>query len=297
MMMMKRLSFNGGGGGMRSRRMNETDSVAVTTTSSDIRSATAASTRRDCVIDPEEEEMEWELRPGGMLVQKRRENGMDNTSAIPVIRVRVAFGATRFQISVNSQATFGELKKLLTAECGLQHWEQRLLFRGREKENKEFLDICGVKDGSKLVLIEDPCSREKRLMEMRRNNQIQRALRAVSDISSDVDVLTEQVSAIEKSISDGVKVAEVRITTLFDMLMRKAVKLDSIPTEGEASALKNLQAIASFHVLQSKRVQKCVETLDMLKISNANIKPAVIVTTKWETFDPHPAMTSRNLLD
>lgn len=34
-------------------------------------------------------------------------------------------------------------------------------------------------------------------------------------------------------------------------------------------------------------MQKCVESLDVLKISNANVKP-VVVTTKWETFDPPP---------
>ncbi|GAB4829424.1 hypothetical protein Ancab_019095 [Ancistrocladus abbreviatus] len=219
----------------------------------------------------------------------------------------------------------GELKKLLTAECGLQHWEQRLLFRGKERENNEFLDICGVKEGSKLLLIEDPCSREKRMIEMRRNNQIQRAIRAISDISADVDALAEQVSAIEKLIYNGVKVAEVRITTLVEMLMRKAVKLESITAEGESAALKNLQVFHShfsfnssslspmrnhlrsreelslllvfLRVSQGKRVQKCVETLDMLQISNENIKP-VIVTAKWETFDhPPPAATPWNLLD
>lgn len=38
-------------------------------------------------------------------------------------------------------------------------------------------------------------------------------------------------------------------------------------------------------ILQAKRVQKCVETLDVLKVSNTKLKP-VVVTTKWETFDP-----------
>lgn len=42
---------------------------------------------------------------------------------------------------------------------------------------------------------------------------------------------------------------------------------------------------------QGKKVQKCVETLDVLKISNAQIKP-IVVTTKWETFDPPPSSTT-----
>lgn len=50
-----------------------------------------------------------------------------------------------------------------------------------------------------------------------------------------------KVSAIEKSISNGVKVPEVQITTLIEMLMRQAIKLDNIAAEGDASAQKSLQ--------------------------------------------------------
>jgi hypothetical protein len=51
----------------------------------------------------------------------------------------------------------------------------------------------------------------------------------------------------------------------------------------------------SFFFWQAKRVQKCVETLDVLKISNARLQN-VIVTTKWETFDA-PATTQWELFD
>ena len=53
-----------------------------------------------------EEEIECEMRPGGMLVQKRTQN--TDVSA-PDIRLRVAYGAVRYEISVNSQATFGNI--------------------------------------------------------------------------------------------------------------------------------------------------------------------------------------------
>ncbi|KAK9267810.1 hypothetical protein L1049_010246 [Liquidambar formosana] len=95
-----------------------------------------------------DEEVEWEMRPGGMLVQKRTEK-LDVSA--PNLSVRVAFGAARYEISVNSQATFGELKKLLTAETGLQPGEQTLIFRGKDRENGEYLDMCGVKDRSKVI--------------------------------------------------------------------------------------------------------------------------------------------------
>ncbi|OWM63833.1 BAG family molecular chaperone regulator 2-like [Punica granatum] len=219
-----------------------------------------------------DEEVEWEMRPGGMLVQQR---SMSTDVSVPNLRLRVTHGAIRLEISVNSQATFGEVKKLLAAETGLQPVEQRLIFRGRERENREYLDICGVKDRSKVILVQDPASIERRFIEMRRNAKIQSAHRAVSDVSVEVDQLTEQVSSIEKSIANGNKVPEVQIATLTEMLMRQAIKLDSISAEGDVVSLKNIQ---------EKRIQECVEILDVLKLSNARVKP-VIVTTKWETFD------------
>ncbi|KAJ4977371.1 hypothetical protein NE237_002477 [Protea cynaroides] len=258
MMKKKRLSFNG----ILSER-------STTTT-------IASSTNK-------EEEVEWEMRPGGMLVQKRCQK---SDSSAPILRLRIAYGAIRYEISISSQSTFGELKKLLEAETGMQPAEQRLLYRGKERENGAYLDMCGVKDRSKVVLMEDQMSREKRFIEMRKNAKIQSAYRAISDVAMEMDKLADQVSAIEKSIGNGTKVAEVQITTLIEMLMRQAIKLDSIPTEGDVSAQKNLQ---------SKKVQKCVENLDVLKISNAKIKP-VVVTTKWEIFDS-PTTTKWEIFD
>ncbi|KAL3851513.1 hypothetical protein ACJIZ3_013395 [Penstemon smallii] len=224
-----------------------------------------------------EDEVEWEMRPGGMLVQKRCHNS-ELIVAVPNLRIRVAYGALRYLISSNSQSTFGELKKLLTAETGLQPDEQRLVFRGKVRDNGDYLDMCGVKDRAKVILIEDPESKARRIIEMRRNAKIQAAHRLIDDVSMEVDRLAEQVCAIEKSIANGSKVAELQITTLIEMLMRQAVKLDSIPGDGDACAKKDLQG---------KRVQKCVEKLDVLKVSNAQVKVPV-VTTKWETFDPSP---------
>lgn len=52
-----------------------------------------------------EDEIDCELRPGGMLVQKRSEK----TDVPPAnLRLRIAFGALRKEISVNSRATFGK---------------------------------------------------------------------------------------------------------------------------------------------------------------------------------------------
>ncbi|KAL0300570.1 UNVERIFIED_CONTAM: BAG family molecular chaperone regulator 2 [Sesamum radiatum] len=259
-MMKRRFHFNG--------RRNEAPETKTPTTSS----------------DPNEEEVEWEMRPGGMLVQKRSDNSQ--VIAPPNLRIRVAYGAARYQISANSQSTFGELKKLLVTETGLEPGEQRLVFRGKERENGEYLDNCGVKDRSKVILIEDPESKERRLIEIRRNAKIQAIHRLIDDVSTEVDRLAEQVCMIEKSIANGNKVAEVQITTLIEMLMRQAVKLDSIPAEGDACAAKKDS--------EGKRVQKCVETLDVLKESNGKERvEAVVVSTKWETFESSPAVLTQ----
>lgn len=53
-----------------------------------------------------DEEIEWERRPGGMLVQKRNEK---NDAPVLNVRLRITYGALRYEISVNSQATFGKI--------------------------------------------------------------------------------------------------------------------------------------------------------------------------------------------
>ena len=49
--------------------------------------------------------IEWEVRPGGMLVQKRQ-NGGDG--AKEVIQVRVSTGSKWHDISIGATCTFGE---------------------------------------------------------------------------------------------------------------------------------------------------------------------------------------------
>lgn len=49
---------------------------------------------------------EWEMRPCGMLVQKRNPDS-DNRPPPPTIRVRVKYGSVYHEINIGSQATFG----------------------------------------------------------------------------------------------------------------------------------------------------------------------------------------------
>lgn len=82
---------------------------------------------------------------------------------------------------------------MLSGPTGLHHEDQKLLFKDKERASKVFLDVVGVKDKSKIVLLEDPISQEKRYLEMRRNAKMEKAAKLISEISLEVDRLTGQV--------------------------------------------------------------------------------------------------------
>lgn len=206
--------------------------------------------------------MEWEMRPGGMLVQRRTDDDSDRKPVQPpTIKVRVKYGSTYHEVNISSIATFGELKKMLTGPTGLHHQDQKIFYKDKERDSKAFLDIVGVKDKSKLVVMEDPISQEKRYLEMRKNVKMERAAKSISEISLEVDRLAGQVSAIETIISKGGKVVETDVLRLIEQLMNQLIKLDGIVADGDVKLQRKMQV---------KRVQKYVETLDMLKMKNKN---------------------------
>ncbi|CAN1158902.1 BAG family molecular chaperone regulator 1 [Linum perenne] len=209
---------------------------------------------------PDSGRSEWELRPGGMLVQKRNPDSDHRSIVPPTIRVRVKYGSITHEISISSQSTFGELKKMLTGPTGLNHQDQKLIYKDKERDSKAFLDITGVKDKSKIVLVEDPLSQERRYVEMRKNAKMEKASKLISEISLEVDRLAGRVSALELVISKGGKVAEKDMLSLIELLMNELLKLDGIMGDGDVKLQRKMQV---------KRVQKYVETLDMLKVKNS----------------------------
>ncbi|GAU47000.1 hypothetical protein TSUD_186420 [Trifolium subterraneum] len=202
---------------------------------------------------------ELELRPGGMIVQKRNSDVSKNSSSI--IKIKVKYGSSYHQIHISSHASFGELKKMLTESTGLHVEDQKLIFKKKERDSKSYLDVERVKDGSKLV------------------------------------------SDLEGVASKGGVIAELDVESLTENLMRVLITLDEIYGDSELKLKRKEQV---------KRVQKQIETLDMLKMSKPkedNItreskvhssvqkqhlqenqqllkqSDSVVVTTKWETFD------------
>ncbi|OIW12504.1 hypothetical protein TanjilG_04668 [Lupinus angustifolius] len=252
----------------------------------------------------EQRGIEWEMRPGGMLVQRRTGHSDLNPVQTPTIRVRVKYGSTYHQLNISSQATFGELKKMLTGPTGLHHQDQKLYYKEKERDSKVFLDMVGVKDKSKIVVMEDPISKEKRYLEMMKNAKMEKAAKSISEISLEVDRLAGRVSAFESIISKGGKVVESDMLGLIELLMNQLLKLDGIIVDGGDIKLQRK--------MQVKRVQKYVETLDILKTKNSpqqkhsngvhnklarieeqqeeasnnnSTSSKMVVTTNWETFD------------
>ncbi|XVF60148.1 hypothetical protein PTKIN_Ptkin08bG0020600 [Pterospermum kingtungense] len=123
-------------------------------------------------------EIKWELRPGGMLVQKR-ETGSSIGEGL--ITIRVSTVSQWHDTSIEATSTFGELKMILSLVTSLEPREQRLLFKGKEREDDEFLHMVGVRDKDKVLLLEDPAIKEmKKLHRLGGNQQIGSAYRTIS---------------------------------------------------------------------------------------------------------------------
>lgn len=226
--------------------------------------------------------IDWEVRPGGMLVQKRVIGSDPGCGTAPTIKIKVSHESYHHHISLPSHSTFGDLKKILARETNLEAKDQRLLFRGKEKGDDEHLDMAGVKDMSKVIMLEDPASKEKKLVDKNKNHGNSQAYDSVMKVRAEVDKLSGKVAALEISAKNGIKIVEKEVEVLTELLMKELLKLDGIEAEGEAKVQRRIEV---------RRVQGFVDILDGLKLIGSRINfekkvmPAVTVTEKWETFD------------
>ncbi|CAK9314583.1 unnamed protein product [Citrullus colocynthis] len=225
-------------------------------------------------------DVDWELRPGGMLVQKRHVGSGSGSNSERFITINVSHGSYRHQITVDSHSTFGDLKTVLRQQTGLEPREQRLLLKGKEKENDEWLHMAGVNDMSKLILMEDPASKERKLQEMKKNTTA--AGEALAGIRAEVDKLSEKVAAVEGGVNDGKRVEEKEVNLLIELLMMQLLKLDAIETDDNSKLQRRTQVI---------RVQELVDRVDQLKVRILNplnlttMKRVSSSRGKWEAFE------------
>lgn len=85
----------------------------------------------------------------------------------------------------------GDVKRVIFQETGLEPIKQRLLFRGKEKEDDECLQIAGVKNNSKLLLIEDSASKEE--MKIEEIKESSASSKGCAGVRFEIDKLAEQV--------------------------------------------------------------------------------------------------------
>ncbi|KAG2641034.1 BAG family molecular chaperone regulator 1-like [Panicum virgatum] len=109
---------------------------------------------------------------------------------------------------------------MLSAKTGLHPEDQKLVYKDKERDSKTFLDMAGVKDRSKLVLLEDPAAQAKRILKQRRTDKAERAAKSISRISLDVDKLATKVSALETIVGKGGKVVDADVVTLTEAPLR-----------------------------------------------------------------------------
>ncbi|URD98027.1 BAG domain [Musa troglodytarum] len=206
--------------------------------------------------------IEWELRPGGMVVQKRSNVAGGPTE--PLVKIKVSHGLYQHQLSVPAHSTFGELKRVLAQDTGLEPGEQRLLFRGKEKDDDERLHMAGIVEMSKLVLLEDPASKERKLERMNRHQAsetIAAVGAAVGKLAAKVGGFPAIISKLSSRCSElialecSMKAADEELADLTELLMVQLLKSDSLEAEGEARL--------------RRRFEDMVETLDLLKARNS----------------------------
>jgi hypothetical protein len=89
----------------------------------------------------------------------------------------------------------------MSEKTALHPEDQKVLYKDRKRDSKEFLNMVGVRDRSKMTMVEDPEAQAKRLIEERRNAKAQKAAKAVSRISLDVDKLASKVYVVASSSS------------------------------------------------------------------------------------------------
>nr|XP_027186961.1 BAG family molecular chaperone regulator 3-like [Cicer arietinum] len=186
--------------------------------------------------------IDWEKIPGEMLVQKRQTL---ESSSSPMIKIKVSHGSYHHEINVPAQSSFDKVFDIIILNVFTLLWY-----------------LVGVKYTSKVILLEDPASKERKI------EHISTATTEVLCVRTKVDKLYQKVIALERIISGGAKVEDKEFVVLTELLMVQLLKLDSIVAEGEAKMQRGIEV---------RHVQSYVDTIDNMKARNSAANVAVSV--------------------
>lgn len=109
----------------------------------------------------------------------------------------------------------GDLKSVIAQKIGLKPEMHKILFRGKEKDDDDHLQTAGVKDNSKVLLMEDITS-VQRSPEKVDTSVTSQGGAAVAEVGTEVDMLTDVQKSPEKvetsaNSRGSAAVAEVRV--------------------------------------------------------------------------------------
>lgn len=91
----------------------------------------------------------------------------------------------------------GELKKMLAEPTGLHPEEQKVIYKNKVRDSKTYLDVARLRNGSKLVLVEDTLSKERRRLEMLKDANFQNSSKLLKQLSLEVKKLSQEVSNLD----------------------------------------------------------------------------------------------------
>ena len=91
----------------------------------------------------------------------------------------------------------GELKKMLAEPTGLHPEEQKVIYKNKVRDSKSYLDVARLRNGSKLVLVEDTLSKERRCLEMLKDANFQNSSKLLKQLSMEVKKLSQEVSNLD----------------------------------------------------------------------------------------------------
>lgn len=208
--------------------------------------------------------------PGGAMPVQQRDDAAsssDFASAVSnhTITITVYHGSSDHHLHVPQHATFGDVKKALVLETGLEATDLKILFRGDEKDDAEQLQAAGVTEGSVVVLVDEPNKGVDHVEPPPvMTEEIAKAIAAVLAVSGEVDELSDRVGALEAAVDGGTIVAVKEFDMTAELLMRQLLKLDGIKADGEARLQRKAEV---------RRVQKLQEDVDTLKARCYRAKP------------------------
>mmetsp|Transcript_18247 Transcript_18247/g.39892 ORF Transcript_18247/g.39892 Transcript_18247/m.39892 type:complete len:185 (-) Transcript_18247:291-845(-) len=156
-----------------------------------------------------------------------------------VLNVKLTHGLKVSSMAVPSDCDFMDFKVAAQKVTGVPVEDQKILFRGKPMNDGDALFAIGVRDGSKLMLIESEARRRAKVPVHQLMPAMSPAdaatLKKVHEVQASADKLEKELVQVESDVAKtGTIDAESKkqLRRIQEMLERELLKLDSLSGEG-----------------------------------------------------------------